>query len=66
MKSVRSAGIGDLFCRVQVETPVRLNEEQKEALRAFDESLTEDGDRHSPRARSWFDGVRAFFEKMGA
>jgi molecular chaperone DnaJ len=66
VRSVRSAGIGDLFCRVQIETPVRLNEAQKEALLAFERSISEHGERHSPRARSWFDGVRAFFERMGA
>lgn len=66
VRSVRSSGIGDLFCRVQVETPVRLNETQKEKLRAFEESISGEGNQHSPRARSWFDGVREFFERMGA
>ncbi len=66
VKSVRSTGVGDLYCTVQVETPVRLTDEQKSALRDFETSLSENGDRHSPRARSWFDGVRAFFERMGA
>ncbi len=69
VKSVRGAGVGDLFCRVQVETPVHLSDEQKELLRRFDESLKgEDGEegKHSPRARSWFDGVKQFFEQMGA
>jgi molecular chaperone DnaJ len=66
VRSVRSAGIGDLFCRVQVETPVKLTDEQKEQLRIFEESLQIQGSRHSPRARSWFDGVKDFFERMGA
>jgi molecular chaperone DnaJ len=66
VRSVRAAGIGDLFCRVQVETPVSLTEEQRDLLRRFDESLEAAGDRHSPRARSWFDNVKQFFEKMGA
>jgi len=66
VKSVRSASLGDLYCTVQVETPVRLTEAQKEALRSFDDTLSADSDRHSPRARTWFDGVREFFEKMGA
>ena len=63
---VRAGGIGDLFCRVQVETPVNLTAEQKQMLRAFDESLQNEGSRHNPRARSWFDGVKEFFERMGA
>jgi molecular chaperone DnaJ len=66
VRSVRESGVGDLFCRVQVETPVNLTAEQKEKLRAFDTSIQNEGERHSPRARSWFDGVKEFFERMGA
>ncbi len=66
VRSVRSSAPGDLFCRVQIETPVKLSEEQKAMLRAFDESLHGGGGRHSPKARSWFDGVKEFFERMGA
>ncbi len=66
VKSVRANGVGDLFCRIQVETPVKLTNEQKDLLRQFDASIEEGGSRHSPRARSWIDGVKKFFEKMGA
>jgi molecular chaperone DnaJ len=66
VRSVRSAGVGDLMCRVQVETPIKLTEAQKEQLRAFEDMVSAAGEKHSPRARSWFDGVRNFFEKMGA
>jgi molecular chaperone DnaJ len=66
VRSVRESGVGDLFCRVQVETPVNLTSEQKEQLRAFDAAIQNEGGRHSPRARSWFDGVKEFFERMGA
>jgi molecular chaperone DnaJ len=66
VRSVRSAGIGDLFCHVQVETPVNLTDEQKATLRAFEESISGGGPKHSPKARTWFDGVREFFERMGA
>jgi molecular chaperone DnaJ len=66
VRSVRDSGIGDLFCRVQVETPVNLTGEQKEKLRSFDASIQSEAGRHSPRARSWFDGVKEFFERMGA
>jgi molecular chaperone DnaJ len=65
VRSVRSSNIGDLFCRVQIETPVKLTEEQKEQLRSFDASISGGGAKHNPRARSWFDGVRDFFERMG-
>ena len=64
--SVRGTGIGDLFCKVQVETPVKLDDDQKELLRQFDESLQSGGSRHSPRARSWLDGVRKFFDRLSA
>jgi molecular chaperone DnaJ len=64
--SVRAAGVGDLFCRVQVETPVKLTEAQKRLLKEFDASIEGAGEKHSPRARSWFDGVKQFFERTGA
>ena len=66
VRSVRASGLGDLFCRVQVETPISLTADQKEKLRAFDDSIQNEGSRHNPRARSWFDGVKEFFERMGA
>ena len=66
VRSVRVSGVGDLFCRVQIETPVHLTDEQKRLLRQFDESIQAGGSRHSPRARSWVDGVKKFFERMGA
>jgi len=66
VRSVRDSGVGDLFCRVQVETPVNLTADQRDKLRAFDAAIQNEGGRHSPRARSWFDGVKEFFERMGA
>lgn len=45
------------------ETPVNLNEEQKDLLRKFQESLGS-GSRHSPKKDGWFDGVKRFFEDM--
>lgn len=61
VKPVRGGSRGDLFCRVVVETPVKLNAEQRELLRKFDESLKRDGSKHTPRAQGFFDGVRRFF-----
>jgi len=65
VRSVRSPGVGDLFCRVQVETPVKLTKQQKQQIQALDESLQQNG-KHSPRAKSWFDTVKEFFERVGA
>jgi molecular chaperone DnaJ len=60
--SPRAGQVGDLFCRVVVETPVNLSHEQKELLQKFADSLTIEGGKHSPRSKSWFDGVKRFFE----
>lgn len=64
VRPVRGSGPGDLFCRVEVETPVNLTAEQKRLLETFNEALVDGGDRHRPRSRSWLDGVRQFFEKI--
>ncbi len=60
---VRGGGVGDLLCRVVVETPVNLSAEQRELLKKFEDSL--DGkSKHSPRSSSWFDGVKKFFDNL--
>jgi molecular chaperone DnaJ len=65
VKPVRGGGIGDLMCRVVVETPVNLHDDQKELLSNLGESLHGGGSKHSPQASSWMDGVKKFFEGMG-
>ena len=62
--TVRERGIGDLFARVAVETPVNLTSEQEDMLRAFDESVAAGGDRHNPRAGGWLDTVKRFFDRI--
>lgn len=57
---VRGGGVGDLMCRVAVETPVKLNKRQRELLEEFRASLQGDAS-HSPRESSWFEGVKRFF-----
>ena len=61
VKPVRGGSRGDLFCRVVVETPVHLSAEQRELIRQLEESLKEEGPRHSPREKGFFEGVRRFF-----
>jgi len=61
VKPVRGGARGDLFCRIVVETPVRLSNEQREMLKKFDESLRHDGADHAPRQHSFFEGVKRFF-----
>jgi len=62
--SVRGGARGDLLCRVQVETPVKLSRKQKELLEEFRASMAGQGSRHNPKASSWIDGVKKFFEDM--
>jgi molecular chaperone DnaJ len=60
---VRGGGVGDLLCKVVLETPIKLTDKQKESLREFKDSLG-GSDRHSPKEKSWFDGVRHFFDGL--
>jgi DnaJ-class molecular chaperone len=53
VKPVRGGAVGDLFCKVMVETPVKLTEAQKDLLKQFDQSLQQDKRDHNPRANSW-------------
>ena len=64
VRSVRGGIQGDLLCRVIVETPVKLNARQKELLQEFQATLEEGGKSHSPKAHSWLDGVKKFFDDM--
>ncbi|WP_040975675.1 molecular chaperone DnaJ [Necropsobacter massiliensis] len=61
--SARGGYVGDLICKIIVETPVKLNEEQKELLRKLGESLG--GEKHSPKSSSFLDGVKKFFDNLG-
>lgn len=61
IKSLRTALPGDLYIHVQVETPVKLNQAQKDLLKQFDESLKAGGAMHSPQQKGWLDRVKDFF-----
>jgi molecular chaperone DnaJ len=62
IKGVRSSYPGDLYCHVQVETPVKLTEHQRKLLKELEESFRKGGDKHSPNAKSWTDKVRDLFK----
>jgi molecular chaperone DnaJ len=62
IKGVRSPAHGDLLAHVVVETPVNLTSRQKELLLELEEINQRDNSRHNPRAKSWMDKVREFFE----
>ncbi|MCB1687021.1 MAG: molecular chaperone DnaJ [Halioglobus sp.] len=64
VKPVRGGGVGDLLCRVVVETPVKLNKEQRALLEELRSTLGEGGKSQSPRQTSWFEGVKSFFDEL--
>ncbi|MDO5653144.1 MAG: molecular chaperone DnaJ [Brachymonas sp.] len=61
IKGVRSSSTGDLYCHIQVETPVKLTEAQKKLLKQLDDLLEKGGNKHSPSEKSWFDKAKDFF-----
>jgi molecular chaperone DnaJ len=61
IRPVRGSVVGDLYCHVSLETPVKLTSRQKDLLREFESINEQDPDAHSPRAKNWFDKVREFF-----
>ncbi|MWP98067.1 molecular chaperone DnaJ [Glaesserella parasuis] len=61
--SARGGYAGDLICKVIIETPVSLNEEQKELLRKLEESLEGKG-QHRPKHEGFFKGVKNFFDNL--
>ncbi|MGZ8096266.1 MAG: molecular chaperone DnaJ [Methylosarcina sp.] len=64
VKPVRGGAVGDLMCRVRVETPVHLTKEQKALIEDLNESLMGGGKHHSPQEHGWMDGVKNFFDKL--
>jgi len=63
VKSVRSSYKGDLYCKVNIETPVNLTKEQKELLNKLDESFSKSASKHRPNEKSWLDGIKEFFDR---
>ena len=66
VRSVRGGPTGDLICKVEVETPVRLSAHQKELLGEFEASLSESRKTHDPKASSWLGSVRKFFAGLAS
>jgi molecular chaperone DnaJ len=65
VKPVRGGPVGDLICKVNVETPVKLSRKQKDILQEFASEIDQGGGRHNPQASSWMDGVKKFFDGLG-
>ena len=66
VKPVRGGNVGDMICRVVVETPVSLTKRQKDLLKELQETLDDSGShhKHNPKRKNWFDGVKTFFDDM--
>ncbi|WP_028117369.1 molecular chaperone DnaJ [Ferrimonas senticii] len=64
VKSVRSHAVGDLICKVIVETPVNLTSRQKELLEELETSFEGNSNKHRPKAEGFFDGVKKFFDDL--
>ncbi|MCB1742723.1 MAG: molecular chaperone DnaJ, partial [Gammaproteobacteria bacterium] len=64
VRSLRGNEVGDLICRVMIETPVNLSRKQRELLEAFDDSLRDSRKTHDPKASSWLKSVKQFFEDI--
>ena len=61
VSKIRGGGIGDLYCRVTVETPVKLSKRQKELLQEF---AGESDAKQSPKQTGWFDNVKRFVDTL--
>ena len=63
--SYRDTRIGDLYCTLQIETPVNLDSEQKNLLKQFEESINSSSQNHRPHKSSWKESVKQFFDRLG-
>jgi molecular chaperone DnaJ len=61
MAQIRGGGIGDLYCKIVVETPVNLSKRQKELLEEF--AGNQDASQ-SPKQVSWIKGVKRFIDAL--
>ncbi|AXR06078.1 molecular chaperone DnaJ [Salinimonas sediminis] len=64
VKSVRTGMVGDLMCKVVVETPVNLSSRQKDLLKELNDSMGEETGKHRPKEQGFFDGVKKFFDDL--
>ncbi|MDP2570222.1 molecular chaperone DnaJ [Photobacterium damselae subsp. piscicida] len=65
VKSVRGGAMGNLICKLVVETPVNLSSRQKELLKELEETF--DGkaaSKHKPKSEGFFNGVKKFFDNL--
>ncbi len=64
VKSVRSSMVGDLLCKIEVETPINLTSKQKKLLEQFQTALDKGGKKHSPQQHGWGNKAKSFFDDV--
>lgn len=62
---IRSSSSGDLLCNIQVETPINLNNAQKELLKQLESSIQQNNHKHSPTHSTWLNKVKKFIDDIG-
>ena len=60
MPNIRGNSYGDLYIELNIETPVNLNENQKDLLREFEKSLKASD--NNPKYSNFFSKVKSFWE----
>lgn len=77
VKSYNSYDKGSLYCKLVVETPVNLNDHQKDLLKKLEESLTGESSKetkndsskvssHSPKSDSFFKKFKQFVNDLSS
>jgi len=61
IKGLRSTLLGDLYCHIYVETPVKLTAEQKELLRNFAGGDSAQDPKHHPKQQSFLEKIKKIF-----
>lgn len=65
IKPIQERFKGDLMCKIIVETPIKLNTEQKILLKKFGNSLNgASAAKNTPRSKSFLDRVKKFFDSL--
>ena len=62
----RGREVGDLYCKLVVETPVNLTSKQKKLLEELDELITQGGSRHTPSLSNWTKRIKSFWDRLAA
>jgi molecular chaperone DnaJ len=58
LKGLRTKSLGDLYCKIIVETPINLNDDQKKILAEFGASINH---KQNPQSQSFFSKIKGMF-----